>query len=214
MNKFWLHSIRMTARRFSAADWSMFIAVAFWCAVVLVTWLQTLDSPDPQALALIAREAPAATSKAITTTGAINDGASSVSYVSVIDPSPASAISSSQPQVIYFDGRPLRKVRTLGMKVTAYSPDARSCGKWADGVTASGYSVYTNGMKLVAADTRLLPFGTIITVPGYAGGQPVQVLDRGGAIKGRRLDVLYPTHEIARQWGVQQLDVDVWEYAD
>lgn len=113
-----------------------------------------------------------------------------------------------------FDGRPLRKVRDIKLKVTAYSPDERSCGIWADGKTASGYSVWTNGMKLVAADTKLLPFGTILTVPGYNDAQPVQVLDRGGKIKGHRLDVLYPTHEIARQWGSQDLVVTVWEYAD
>jgi len=113
-----------------------------------------------------------------------------------------------------FDGRPIRPVRTLSMQVTAYSPDHRSCGKWADGTTASGYSVWTNGMKLIAADTSILPFGTILTVPGYNGEQPAQILDRGGKIKGHRLDVLYPTHEIARRWGNQQLTVTIWEYAD
>jgi 3D (Asp-Asp-Asp) domain-containing protein len=113
-----------------------------------------------------------------------------------------------------FDDRPIRPVRTIRMLVTAYSPDERSCGKWADNITASGYSVFTNGMKLVAADTRLLPFGSIVTVPGYDGGRPVPVLDRGGAIKGRRLDVLYPTHERALQWGSRWVEVTVWEYAD
>ena len=113
-----------------------------------------------------------------------------------------------------FDCRPIRKVGHMSMLVTAYSPDHRSCGKWADGITASGYSVWTNGMKLAAADTRLLPFGTIVTVPGYNGGQPVPILDRGGRIKGRRLDVLYPTHEVAKTWGAQRLTVTVWEYAD
>ena len=135
----------------------------------------------------------------------------------VEDPaSPATPVArrESAPQGPTFNGRPIRKSHTVRMLVTAYSPDARSCGKWADGITASGYSVWTNGMKLVAADTRLLPFGSIISVPGYNGGNPVPVLDRGGAIKGRRLDVLYPTHEIARQWGAQRLTVTVWEYAD
>lgn len=113
-----------------------------------------------------------------------------------------------------FDGRRLRPVKTMRMLTTAYSPDEQSCGIWADGITASGYSVWTNGMKLVAADTSMLPFGTILTVPGYNGGRPVQVLDRGGAIKGYRLDVLYPTHERALQWGAQRLDVTIWEYAD
>ncbi len=113
-----------------------------------------------------------------------------------------------------FDGRPLRPVKTVRMLTTAYSPDARSCGIWADGITASGYSVWTNGMKLAAADTSLFPFGTILTVPGYNGGRPIPVLDRGGVIKGHRLDLLYPTHERALQWGAQRLDVTVWEYAD
>ena len=113
-----------------------------------------------------------------------------------------------------YNGRPLRPVKTLSMLVTAYSPDERSCGKWADGITASGYSVWTNAGKLVAADTHLLPFGTLLTIPGYHGGKPVPVLDRGGKIKGQRLDVLYPTHAIARRWGAQKLKVTVWEYAD
>ena len=120
-------------------------------------------------------------------------------------------ISSQDPT---FNGRPIRPARTMRMLVTAYSPDERSCGKWADGITASGRSVWTNGMKLVAADTRLLPFGSIVSIPGYNGGKPVPVLDRGGKIKGHRLDVLYPTHEIARRWGVQRLEVIIWEYAD
>lgn len=116
--------------------------------------------------------------------------------------------------VRWFNGRKVRPARTIWMTVTAYSPDHRSCGKWADGITASNKSVWTNGMKLVAADTRLLPFGTLLSVPGYDGGRIVPVLDRGGAIKGARLDVLYPTHAIAREWGVQRLPVTVWEYID
>jgi len=116
--------------------------------------------------------------------------------------------------VRWFGGRKVRPARTLWMTVTAYSPDHRSCGKWADGITASNKSVWTNGMKLVAADTRLLPFGSLLSVPGYDQGRVVPVLDRGGAIKGNRLDVLYPTHAIARKWGVQKLPVTVWEYVD
>lgn len=102
----------------------------------------------------------------------------------------------------------------MEMIVTAYSPDERSCGKSADGITASGMSVWTNGMKLVAADTSVLPMKSVISIPGYNHGKPVPVLDRGGAIKGNRLDVLFPTHETARKWGRQKLTVVVWEYMD
>jgi len=118
------------------------------------------------------------------------------------------------PEIRYFNGRPIRPARTIWMTVTAYSPDAKSCGIWADGVTASNKSIWTNAMKLVAADTSMLPFGSLLSVPGYDNGAVVPVLDRGGAIKGNRLDVLYPTHEIALQWGVQRLPITVWEYAD
>jgi 3D (Asp-Asp-Asp) domain-containing protein len=133
---------------------------------------------------------------------------------SSIAPAPQLQQQSQHAAAPTFDGRPLRKVREMNMLVTAYSPGEQSCGPFADGITASGYSVWTNGMKLVAADTRLLPFRSIISIPGYNGGRPVPVLDRGGKIKGHRLDVLYPTHEAALQWGKQKLTVTVWEYAD
>ncbi len=47
-------------------------------------------------------------------------------------------------------------------------------------------------------------------------GRIVPVLDRGGgAIKGNRLDVLYPTHAIAEEVGcAAKLPVTVWEYVD
>lgn len=112
-----------------------------------------------------------------------------------------------------FDHKPIRPVKTRTMKTTAYSPDEKSCGIWADGITASGKSVWMNGGRLVAAD-RKIPYGTIMTVPGYNYGKPVQVWDRGGKIKGNRLDLLYPTHEIALQWGVQDLPVVFWEYVE
>lgn len=121
---------------------------------------------------------------------------------------------SNDPTIRWFNGRPIRPARTMNMVVTAYSPDSRSCGPDACGITSSVHNVYTNGMKLVAADTRLLPLGSLVSVPGYDDDRVVPVLDRGGAIKGHRLDVLYPTHEVAREWGVKKLEVTVWEYAD
>ncbi len=117
-------------------------------------------------------------------------------------------------EIRWFDGRPVRPVRTMWMTVTAYSPDKASCGPFADGQTATLHSVTTNAMQLVAADPTVLPYGSMITVPQYADGEIVPVLDCGGAIKGNRLDVLYPTHSRARQWGVQQVPVTIWEYAD
>ena len=120
----------------------------------------------------------------------------------------------SDTSIRWFNGRPARPKSTIWMTVTAYSPDSRSCGDSADGVTASLHAVETNAHKLVAADTRLLPLGSMISIPGYDADRIVPVLDRGGAIKGGRLDVLFPTHEAARKWGIKKLPVTVWEYAD
>lgn len=124
------------------------------------------------------------------------------------------AVETPGQEIRYFNGRAVRPVKTYWMTVTAYSPDERSCGKWADGITASNKSVWTNAMQLVAADTRLLPFGSLLTIEGYANNQIVPVEDRGGAIKGMRLDLLYPTHEDALQWGVKRMPVTVWEYIE
>lgn len=61
----------------------------------------------------------------------------------------------------------------------------------------------------LAADTRYYPFGTRVFVPGYGYGV---VEDRGGAIKGReRLDVYFRSHDRARRWGRQRIDVEVLE---
>jgi len=124
------------------------------------------------------------------------------------------------PKVRWFNGRAVRPVRKAWMTVTAYSPDARSCGESADGRTATMHSVTTNGHALVAADPRVLPYGSMISVPGYdlhprtSEARIVPVLDCGGAIKGNRLDVLMPTHEQARRWGVRRVQVTIWGYAD
>lgn len=114
----------------------------------------------------------------------------------------------------FFNGRPIRAIKTVRMRVTAYSPDERSCGDSADGYTATLHHVTTNAHRLVAADPRLLPYGSMVSIAGYDEGRVVPVLDCGGAIKGRRIDVLLPTHEEAIRWGSQWLDVVVWGYAD
>jgi 3D (Asp-Asp-Asp) domain-containing protein len=138
-----------------------------------------------------------------------------VAVAPAAEPAPTEVVRyAPSTEVRYFNGRPIRPSRTIRMVVTAYSPDQKSCGPNARGITSSVHSVKTHAMKLVAADSRVLPLGSMISVPGYDESNIVPVLDRGGAIKGNRLDVLFPTDAAARQWGVKKLDVVVWEYAD
>lgn len=87
------------------------------------------------------------------------------------------------------------------MEVTAYCPCTHCCGPNAAGITASGLPVSHNQGRFVAADTSLLPFGSRLSIPGYHDAASVPVIDRGGAIRGHRLDVFFPTHEQAREWG-------------
>ncbi len=97
--------------------------------------------------------------------------------------------------------------QTVQMRVTAYCPCPKCCGEYSDGITANGHRIRP-GDTFAAADRRY-SFGTEILIPGYNNSAPVQVLDRGGAIKGNRLDVFFATHQEALQWGVQYLDVKV-----
>lgn len=110
-----------------------------------------------------------------------------------------------------FDGRKYRFVRTIKLRVTAYAPDPRCTYPFPGTTTASGKSVKTNGGRLVAADTAVIPMKALVVVPGYAKGAAVPVLDRGGAIKGSRLDVLLPTFGQAQEWGTKELEVKVYE---
>ena len=98
--------------------------------------------------------------------------------------------------------------RVVWMEVTAYCPCKKCCGPRAQGLTASGRHVSYNGGRFVAAD-KALPFNTRLLIPGYAGGEDVPVLDRGGAIKGNKLDVYFPTHEQAKLWGRRFIPVTV-----
>ena len=93
-------------------------------------------------------------------------------------------------------------VRTF--RVTAYCPCEKCCGRFADGITASGH-VIKPGDRFVAAP-KGIPFGTILTIPGYG---KVLVEDRGGSITDGRLDVYFDTHQEALNWGVQILKVKI-----
>ncbi len=86
--------------------------------------------------------------------------------------------------------------------VTAYCPCEICCGKWSDGHFANGQEV---SFPAIAAPSNI-PFGTKIHVPGYG---VAKVKDRGGAIKGNKLGVYFPTHEQAKQWGKQELKCEV-----
>lgn len=90
-------------------------------------------------------------------------------------------------------------------EVTAYCSCAKCCGKWADGITASGKPVRWG---VIATDWRALPKGTRVQIQGFPRTTFV-ALDIGGAIKGKRIDIWYPSHRKALKFGRRKLRVTV-----
>ena len=74
-------------------------------------------------------------------------------------------------------------------------------GKWNDGKSAKLYPV---GYGMVAADWKVFPPGTVLFIEDYGYGI---VLDKGGAIKGGRLDLYFETKKEAMKWGKHQIRV-------
>lgn len=99
------------------------------------------------------------------------------------------------------------KWQTVRMRVTAYCPCRKCCGKYSDGKTACGYKIHP-GDVFISADKKY-PFGTEMIITGYNNGKPVKVLDRGSAIHGNRIDVFFNSHQEARKWGVKYLNVKI-----
>ena len=117
----------------------------------------------------------------------------------------------SVPQTVTAIPSKARTIRTIRMEVTAYCSCKKCCGPNAAGLTASGKDISYNDGRFVAADTNVLPFGTKLVIKGYSNNQPVEVIDRGSAIKGNKLDVFYASHEEALKWGRQVIEVTVVE---
>ena len=87
----------------------------------------------------------------------------------------------------------------FGKPVYDYGPNKGKPKKV--GVTASGIVA---GAGTVAADPKVFKFGTRLEIPGYGIGR---VEDVGGAIKGRHIDLWFPSHKEALDWGRRWLKV-------
>jgi len=87
----------------------------------------------------------------------------------------------------------------LGQPVYDYGPMKGKPKKI--GITAIGKRAKKG---TIAADPRIFKFGTRLFVPGYGIGT---VEDVGGSIKGHHIDVWFPSHDEAREWGARWLQV-------
>ena len=82
------------------------------------------------------------------------------------------------------------------IKVTAYA----YC---INGRTASGTRT---GYGTIAVDPSLIPLGSKVYIPGYGWGK---ALDTGGSMRGRVIDIWYPSTSECLRWGVRQVTITV-----
>lgn len=97
-------------------------------------------------------------------------------------------------------------------RITAYCPCEECCEQWAKNrpkdengnpivYTASG-EIARQGVT-IAADTNIFPFGTVLIIDGHE----YVVQDKGGAIKGKRIDIFFNNHEDAINFGVHNSNI-------
>jgi 3D (Asp-Asp-Asp) domain-containing protein len=95
----------------------------------------------------------------------------------------------------------------LKVTATAYTAGPESTQKTPEhpafGITFSGWRA---DIGVIAVDPEVIPLGSIVYVPGY--GYAI-ALDRGGAIKGNRIDVFFHNLQTALEWGVKEVEIIV-----
>jgi len=103
------------------------------------------------------------------------------------------------------------KHATLKAFVTAYCPCELCCGKFADGITATG--VRASRLHGCAVDPRTIPYGSRIRIPGR--DSPLVADDTGAAmvrgwdVGNTHIDIRMASHVEALEWGKQYLEVEI-----
>lgn len=114
------------------------------------------------------------------------------------------AVEASETTTEYTTAVAEREYIEVTATLTAYCPCAKCCGK-SDGITASGTQA-TAG-RTVAVDTRLIPYGTEISIDG----KTYIAEDCGGKVKGYTIDVFFDSHEEALNFGRQIKTVKIYK---
>lgn len=104
--------------------------------------------------------------------------------------------------------RPKNYKKVIAASATAYCACARCCGV-CTGITASGMRAEYG---CVAVDPRVIPLGTKLYIECADGsfiyGHSIAA-DTGGAIKGNKVDLFFPSHYEALQFGRRPVNVYV-----
>lgn len=89
------------------------------------------------------------------------------------------------------------------------------CDTGCTGITATGVDVRNTtkykGRTVIAVDPKVIPLGTKLVVKLADGTEIAGIAaDTGGAIKGRRIDLLMESREAALRFGRQDVLIAVW----
>jgi 3D (Asp-Asp-Asp) domain-containing protein len=93
--------------------------------------------------------------------------------------------------------------KSLTVESSAYTANCEGCS----GVTANGTDLNEFPYaKVIAVDPNVIPMGSVVYVPGY--GYAVAA-DRGGAIKGNRIDLYMEDYSSAINWGRKNVTITI-----
>lgn len=89
------------------------------------------------------------------------------------------------------------------VSATAYTAYCNGCS----GITSTGINLKNNpDLKVIAVDPSVIPIGSKVWVEGY--GHAIAG-DTGGAIKGNKIDLHFPTTESAYKFGRKQVKIKI-----
>ena len=100
----------------------------------------------------------------------------------------------------------------ITFEATAY---VAFCDTGCTGITATGYDVRNTvhspkGHRVIAVDPSVVPLGALVAVKLADGTTfKARAMDTGGAIKGRRIDLLIGSVKEARAFGRQSVEVRI-----
>lgn len=103
----------------------------------------------------------------------------------------------------------LQDQKWLNFHATYYGKDCIGCS----GITATGINVqktiYFKDLRIVAVDPAIIPLGTIVEIKTPNEKFKAIAADKGGAIRGYRLDILVESEEISVQYGRHDVELRI-----
>jgi 3D (Asp-Asp-Asp) domain-containing protein len=94
-------------------------------------------------------------------------------------------------------------VKEFTVNASAYTMNCTKCS----GITATGINLKKNpNQKVISVDPKVIPLGTKVYVEGY--GYAIAA-DTGGAMRGNKIDVFFPTQKQALNWGRKTVKIQI-----